>query len=357
MVYLIVGSSSCNSYRKYTTSTLLYSNIANLCNSKYVNAAFTQSTWQKHSAALRSFENFAASEKIPVQWPIQDVDINKYCEWALSRKNLQHTTVSAYLKSLASLHKLQGLCADSCNNYIAKTILRGAENLSLYSCSTKLHRNVMTLELLKILGHEISVSNWSTDSKQVIWSACVLAFFGSFRMGELLSTTEKSFDQCTSLTWSDITFYEDNAVLIHVKSPKSRNQGGDYVDIFTFTGHNCCPVKTLLCLKEMSKYSKDVSSPVFRFESGKLLTKALFNTTVRSLLARQIGIFNKNISGHSFRAGIPSALAKYPSIANSSDIMGWGRWSSPAYKKYTRLPVNKKKQTFSLICSVLNKQI
>jgi len=45
----------------------------------------------------------------------------------------------------------------------------------------------MTLALLKLIGHQIAKSDWSDDSKLTVWGACTTAFFGAFRIGEILA--------------------------------------------------------------------------------------------------------------------------------------------------------------------------
>ena len=78
----------------------------------------------------------------------------------------------------------------------------------------------MTLPLLRILGHQISNSGWKSDSKQVFWTAAEIAFFGSFRFGEILCLKETYFNSDECLLWEDILFSEDS-VTIHVKIPKT----------------------------------------------------------------------------------------------------------------------------------------
>ncbi len=65
------------------------------------------------------------------------------------------------------------------------------------------------------------------------------------------------------------------------------------------------------------------------------------------LLSKHISENAKNFSGHSFRAGIPSAL-----LASDSDIMVWGRWSSDSYKTYTRLKHSARITIFNKIISM-----
>jgi hypothetical protein len=92
--------------------------------------------------------------------------------------------------------------------------------------------------------------------------------------------------------------------------------------------------------------------PVFQFKNGKILTVSVFTRTMVSLLEKHVGDHAKHFSGHSFRAGIPSALANTPDLASDSDIMVWGRWSSDSYKSYTRLKHNARLAIFNKITSM-----
>ncbi len=234
-------------------------------------------------------------------------------------------------------------------------MLKGSMNLELYKGPKNTQKNVMTLSILKILGHEIAKSNWSSYNKQAIWTAACIAFFGSFRMGELLCTSKSSFDAASNLTWGDVKVLE-SSVLVHIKSPKSKNKGGDFVDIFGFKGHNCCPKSAFERFIVMTKKLglDDKNSAVFKFENGKMLTKNIFNKAISDLLAFSSVKLDARISGHSFRAAIPSLLAKYPDLCKDDHILGWGRWGSKAYLSYTRLKIDQKRSIFEKIVSILS---
>jgi hypothetical protein len=58
------------------------------------------------------------------------------------------------------------------------------------------------------------------------------------------------------------------------------------------------------------------------------------------------------LCGHSFRAGIPSALA-----VSVMDIKNWGSWTSDSYLVYTRLKLKQKCALYSKILKVLNKSL
>jgi hypothetical protein len=105
-----------------------------------------------------------------------------------------------YISDLKNFQKLQDLPVAGFDDFFVSSMIKGAENLSLYSNIAKRARLVMSYPQLKIIGHEVANCKWSNQSKRVFWTACCVAFFGSFRMGELLSPNETSYSTET-LTW------------------------------------------------------------------------------------------------------------------------------------------------------------
>jgi hypothetical protein len=292
-----------------------------------------------------------------LSWPLTDVDLCGFASWAILNRHLKTSTVRTYLSNLSTAHELKGFGRVSCLQPLTKRVLKGAENLDFYNSIAKSSRKVMTLPLLKLLGHEIAESSWSPFNKQVFWTACVTAFFGSFRFGEILAPSEWAYNKHETLLWSDVDITEDS-VLIHVKISKNRTQGGEHIDLFPFSSHNCCPVKCLTRLQRMCMAKTDGKladgEPVFRFDSGKLLTSEKLNTTLELLLRPHLGDQARDIQGHSFRAAIPSAMANNPNLASDEEIKSWGRWNSGSFKLYTRLRQNQKRSIFDKITAILN---
>ena len=340
--------------RKYSTTSSIADKIApnkNPAQASLIAAAYATPTWKKHEAAVNSFNTFECNSKS--DWPLSIDKLAEYVTWALQERKLKASTVESYLSSLKSIHNLRSLPTVNFDSPYLATLIRGGQNLEIYSTETKHTRKVMTLELLKILGHEIAKTNWPENSKQVIWCACTTAFFGSFRLGEILPNSEYNSHPSDTLLWKDINVISSEHVLIHVKVSKSRSKHGDFVDMFSFRGHGVCPVKTLLALKRLSA-SNGPDCPVFSFDSGKNLTLCNLNETIRTLLEKHLGPESGQFSGHSFRAAIPAVLAKYPEHSSSDEIMGWGRWKSGAYMLYTRLKVDQRKKVLQKITAMLN---
>jgi hypothetical protein len=289
-----------------------------------------------------------------IAWPIPIESLRAYVGWSLKTNKLAPSTVKQYLSDLKNFHLLRGLPTKHFDDFFLASMIRGAENLSLYTSLTKPARLVMSFPLLKILGHEIATSNWSVESKRVFWGACCIAFFGSFRMGELLTNDEHQFSVET-LTWDCVTFTSKNSAVIQVRFPKNTKRGqAQFVDIFEIEDRSICPFNCLKSLHDSNPTAVEKNLPVFSFSPTKFLSTRVFTKTLRSLLLPHIGQKANVLSGHSFRAGIPATIANHPSLLSNDDVCKWGRWSSSCYHAYTRLKLSARKEIFKKLLCVLN---
>jgi hypothetical protein len=316
-----------------------------------VSASLSSSSWSRHAAAVSSLTRFLIHKNLALSWPLEISIVRGYISWALTIRKLSPETVKVYLSDLKMAHKIRNLEAKFENDFFNNAVLKGAKNISLYSAISRRSRFKMSFPLLKLLGHEIAISNWSQDSKFVFWTACCVAFFGSFCLGEILPKSDEH--ESETLTWNQVKFTKNNLVVVNIKFRKViRSSSGDFVDLFEIKNSSFCPFAALKTLASRRTGSTNFNRPVFQFANGKNLTQKIFTTTVVSLLERHVGSGAKKFSGHSFRAAIPSALANTPDLASDSDIMMWGRWSSESYKSCTRLKHNARKATFEKIVSM-----
>jgi hypothetical protein len=312
------------------------------------------SLWNRHAAALNNYKKFLWDTGKSLKWPFPVETVREYVKWAIKSKGLGADTIKVYLSNFKMAHRLRDLQFDFHNDFFVNSMLKGAKNLSLYRNIFKPARFVMSFQLLKILGHEIASSTWQKQTKALYWAACCVAFFGSFRLGEILPAGFSPF--CVeTLTWDTITFTNRRSAIVNIRFPNTvRKPQGDFVDIFEIPGKSCCPYSALKKLFKLSQQRVVKNSPVFSFPDGKPLSPKIFTDTIKDLLSKHIGEGAQNITGHSFRAAIPAALANCPSLASDHEIMIWGRWSSEAYKSYTRLKHEAKLSIFKKIVNMYN---
>ena len=216
--------------------------------------------------------------------------------------------------------------------------------------TTKKDRIPLSLDLLTVLGHRINKLEWSEYSKQVVWTACLVSFFSSCRMGEILSLNEKGFDPKTTLVWKNVKLLDDSEILMYIPFSKSTGFKGKIVDIFPTGIKRLGPSLALIRLKKMAGKERvyDPEMPVFSFKKGKFLTKLRLNNLLENLL-EDFTDENHRITGHSFRSAIPSLLESHPDKNRVDEIKEWGGWISGSYSHYTKRENDRRRILFSKI--------
>ena len=140
-----------------------------------------------------------------------------YVGWAVNVKHLQPDTVRVYLSDLKLAHELRNKNTDAFDDFFLKKMLKGADHLKMYSEIKNKTKLVMSFQMLRILGHEIVKSDWTVEKKKIFWGASCLAYFGSFRMGEILSKTKGGEPE--NLKWGDVNFRPDGSALLNIRFP------------------------------------------------------------------------------------------------------------------------------------------
>lgn len=183
--------------------------------------------------------------------------------------------------------------------------------------------------------HDTLISS-SNPEKLVIWTIASTAFFGVFRLGELLLTSAEAFDPVTCLAWGDVAINsrtEPTMVQIHLKKSKCDQFGKGADIVIGRTGSNHCPVRAILQYVTIRK--DQPQSPFFLKSSRLPVTKSWFTRQIREVLS-EMGLPQDQYAGHSFRIGAATtaALAGIP----DSSIQTLGRWHSADYLQYIRSP-------------------
>jgi hypothetical protein len=319
-----------------------------------VSAAYAESTWKKIDCALNLYDKFCKIKGIIPNFSICEENMSRFINYLVFERKVKSTSVIAYFSHLKLIHKLRNLNTDTFKSFICKTQIRGAENLQFYCKEKSANKKVMTLPLLRILGHAVSTSNTSNHAKVVLWAAYCMAFFGSYRPSEILAKKANVFNEFETLLWSDVKFIGEDSIQVHNKVTKNRAPGGEYVSLFVFPFHGCCPVSALKLLAKLADSENNLNSPVFKFESGTYLTKKTLIDLIFSHLEPFLGSEARNYSCKSFRAALPSALASCPHSENDKSIKQWGRWNSDAFERYIRLSHKARRKLFARFAVALN---
>ena len=323
-----------------------------------LHASLANSTWKKYGSAWAALDGYQHHIGKRLRWPLQRSAIWGYVTYLVSERKLKSTTIRAYISALACLHRLKGFPNYGLEDDVLRALIRGAENLQLVAPTGRQnHRRVMTVAMLRYMGHRLARSGWERHTIQTIWTASLTAFFGTARMGELLSPSETWADPTCTLTWACVQYRkETDSFLLHIRLAKMRSPEGEFIDVFPFQKiKGMCPVAAL---KNQWSLQKAIGKgrpedPVFVYPSGNYVTPEGFNKVLRALLGKMVDFSKNTISCHSFRAGLPSLISQYPELMSIEDIKSWGRWSGESYAKYTRLGDVQKRKLFTMISNVI----
>ena len=134
--------------------------------------------------------------------------------------------------------------------------------------------------------------------------------------------------------------------------PYSKTTGfdGKILDIYPVPGSSSCPSAALFKPRDLAIKEGvfDPEKPVFAFKSSKNLRKTVLNKKLMELLGDFCDEFHM-ITGHSFRAAIPSLISSHPDKSTVSELKDWGNLESNSYKFYLRDVRENRKKLFSKI--------
>lgn len=312
------------------------------------NHGITQQTWSTYRTAERLLLKCCKERKITYQLPTTQQTILTFIHWLATVRKIKASTINTYLAGIRQLHISKGIPPPIIKSELVTLITRGMHNIDNRHTSTskKKSRQPFTVEKMRILKHRLREWNTSTEQQLLVWAVCTLAFCGAFRIGELLSKHESTFDPAYSLLSEDIQLCSvsvegklEEAVQVLVKAPKESKVGkAIIVDVYKAAGH-ICPVKAYKKWRAISSHSEN-GQPAFRQPDGTPLTGKKLNSILKERLTGFVDMSNGPLTTHCFRIGMASMLGQLGH--DDGEIQAVGRWSSRAFEAYIKLPRTKR---------------
>ena len=216
---------------------------------------------------------------------------------------------------------------------LLKRVQAGISRLRMLSGSPPRIRLPITAHILNKIKSSLVTS--SNSDKVVLWAITSSAFFGFFRLGELLPDSLASFDPATGLVWGDVAIdSHSNPLMIqfHLKKSKCDQYGSGSNVVVGRTGNVLCPVTAIL---QYIKIRGDQPGPFFLDSSHTAVTKSQFIAQIREILSA-LGLPQHQYAGHSFRIGAATTAAAMG--VEDSMIQALGRWHSAAFLQYIHTP-------------------
>ena len=275
---------------------------------------------------IRQFKLFRIEINSPYpDGPASQLEITRFISH-LSLSSKAPSTINSYVCAISTWHKTNNW-DDPCTSFRVKRALKGA---SRGKSTPDTRQPITPIILEKIMGATrfICSSNFETSLFKCIFS---LAFFGLFRIGELVCNNKRQ-PQSKVLHLRDIAFKEDS-MKVTVRFSKTDQTGKSSSAILKGKkGSPLCPVQAT---KNYIAKRGIHAGPLFCHSDGSFLSRFQFNK-VLELALQFCKIDTSNIKSHSFRiGGATNAMCKGVPY---EQIRVMGRWQSNAARRYIRTP-------------------
>ncbi len=319
------------------------STVASECRS----FSLTQGSWSSYDTAMHNAARAEQATGCHIRPPFSPQMISTFALFMLSERKVQPQTVSNNISGLAKWSALAGYPVPNLKDDYTAAILGGMNNkrkaLLDAGILPRRSRRAITLSHLQFFGAWLLSSRFSPFNRQLLWTLATVSFFGSFRIGELISKSSTSFDAAFTLLVKDIVFssFTDKqsgnkvkTASFLIKSPKIlRVSRGDRVVLYSLTKddgspHPLCPLAALSKFVNMlsNKNMLELDCPFFRLESGNCLSHTRFNSILRDAFAPFTSP-TESFSAHSFRKGVSSHMEEWGFSEDEIKVSSFARSS------------------------------
>ncbi len=208
------------------------------------NLGVAQNTWSTYKTAKTMIKKCETEMKADLTTPFDQRKTLIFIDYLIRVRSLKTSTINSYRQ----LHIIAGAEPPNLRTGLVKLVLKGASNRDGIQkrCKGNVGRLPMTINMMLIFKNAIANSDLNKRDKKLLWAVSTFAFAGAFRIGEILSKLESTFDPDFALLTRDVTWNLDNdgSTVIHVslKCPKeTRTAAPTMVDLYQNNGP-LCPV-------------------------------------------------------------------------------------------------------------------
>ena len=283
---------------------------------------------------MKRFHSFCTTYNVLNPFPLSEQLLCTFAAF-LADQGLAPQTIKSYLAAVRNMQITLGFPdpREKSSLPLLKRVQAGISRLRMLKGSPPRIRLPITVHILNKIKSSLVTS--PNSDKVVLWAIASSAFFGFFRLGELLPDSLASFDPATGLVWGDVAVdSHSNPLMIqfHLKKSKCDQYGSGSNIVVGRTGNVLCPVTAIL---QYIKIRGDRPGPFFLDSSHTAVTKSQFIAQIREILSA-LGLPQHQYAGHSFRIGAATTAAAMG--VEDSMIQALGRWHSAAFLQYIHTP-------------------
>ena len=301
----------------------------------YAQASLSPSTKAAYRTHLRSYLDFCniyGYNPVPASpWVV--------CQYmAHLAQRLKYKSVKQYVNIIRIIHRDCGYPDPLSNNAFATTVLKGIRRIK----GDSVHRMLpMTVSILRRMRGRLDLTK---SSNCTYWAACLIAFYGMFRLSSIFPPIAKK------TTIGDVLLYKWGIVITFTYSKTVQfQQRQPFISLPWGSDPVLCPGRALIMAWKRAG-PVATSDPLLPVASGKgpvALTRHEFTQTLSSLLAT---LELSGYSGHSFRRG--GATHALACGVPAEIIKAQGDWQSIAYLDY--IYANNSKRRGKFISAMMN---
>ena len=305
-----------------------------------------QGTWQNKVSHLRQYITFTTYYGVP-DFPVHLGILLRFIA-LLGRGSCAYRSATNLISSIKWFaHLLDPPSVKTFEAVLVSVSLRGLKAQLSRPVRQKLP---FTIHHLCKFYNNLSLSN---VKHLACWCAILLAFFGCFRLSNLVPASKNRFDPLKHLRRDDIKFEED-VVLVFYKWSKTNQNSSKviWVPICSVADKRFDIKSFLLRLFETVKAPK--AAPLFSFSKENFHSRASL-VRLLDLCVFEAGLSLTDYSWHSFRRG--AAVFAFELGLADSAVQLLGDWSSPAFKNYLEFAFLKKVSVAKKIAESFDLQV
>ena len=152
-------------------------------------ASLSVNTRHAYATALANFSTFRSNYALPLQWPVPETHIHAYITY-LFHNGYAPSTAAMHISAISFQHKINHNF-DNTSTFAISKMLEGYKRLRANPDNRMPIMYNTLVAICKILGN-ICISEYET---LLFRAAYRLAFFGLFRVSELVFTSSQQPDQ------------------------------------------------------------------------------------------------------------------------------------------------------------------
>lgn len=289
--------------------------------STLISGSVSRSTWAAYSRVWIDWEKFL--DQVGDGWSPGDLEalLLLFISSAFE-DGVSYSGVSKKVAAVCFWARLRGL-VDFTKSFLVRQALKGYKR-GTWRPDT---RRPVSFQLLGLICGSLRSVCLSAYEEVLFRAAFTLAFFGAFRISELVA-------RCRSvvggLLWADVQISQDNLSCWLRRSKTDMLGKGRRIILMRLPGSELCPVR---CVEELLELRPSSAAVLLVHENGSSLSRYQFLAVFRKCLVA-LGLAARDYSTHSFRIGAATQAHRWG--LGDEVIKKLGRWESARFRGYVR---------------------